>query len=87
MAELYCSEDTPQRVYWDRKFYSSFLEQVAALNGSSTLYVGNLSFFTTELQIYEVFSRVGPIKRIIMGLNKDTKTPCGNYCSMVDFVK
>ena len=50
-----------------------------ALHGSSTLYVGNLSFYTTELQIYETFSRVGPIKRIIMGLNRETKTPCG-FC-------
>jgi nuclear cap-binding protein subunit 2 len=52
---------------------------VDALHGSSTLYVGNLSFYTTELQIYETFSRVGPIKRIIMGLNRETKTPCG-FC-------
>jgi nuclear cap-binding protein subunit 2 len=72
-------EETPQRIYWDRKYYTSFEEQVDALHGSSTLYVGNLSFYTTELQIYETFSRVGPIKRIIMGLNRETKTPCG-FC-------
>jgi nuclear cap-binding protein subunit 2 len=77
MAELYYTEDTPQRVYWDRKFFVSFEDQVEALNGSSTLYVGNLSFYTTENQIYELFSKVGPLKRIIMGLNKETKTPCG----------
>jgi nuclear cap-binding protein subunit 2 len=49
------------------------------LKASSTLYVGNLSFYTTETQIYELFSRCGDIKRIIMGLNKNTKTPCG-FC-------
>jgi len=46
---------------------------------STTLYVGNLSFFTTEEQIYELFSKAGEIKRIIMGLNKYNKTPCG-FC-------
>lgn len=50
---------------------------------SATLYVGNLSFYTTEEQMYELFSRVanvpggGGIKRIIMGLDRNTKTPCG----------
>ena len=41
--------------------------------------VGNLSFYTTEEQIYELFSRCtnpeegGGIKRIIMGLDRNTK--------------
>jgi len=54
-----------------------------ALSHSATLYVGNLSFYTTEEQMYELFSRVtnvtggGGIKRIIMGLDRNTKTPCG----------
>ena len=46
---------------------------------SATLYVGNLSFYTTEEQIYTFFSKSGPVKRIIMGLDKFTKTPCG-FC-------
>lgn len=46
---------------------------------SSTVYVGNLSFYTTEEQIYELFSKCGRIKRIIMGLNQKTQTPCG-FC-------
>lgn len=29
------------------------------LASSSTLYVGNLSFYTSEEQIYELFSKVG----------------------------
>ena len=41
--------------------------------------MGNLSFYTTELQIEEVFKAVGPVKRVIMGLNMKTKTPCG-FC-------
>ena len=51
-------------------------EQDRRLLTSATLYVGNLSFFTTEEQIHELFSRAGDVKRIIMGLDKTTKTPC-----------
>jgi nuclear cap-binding protein subunit 2 len=52
------------------------MNKIKKLLQSTTLYVGNLSFFTTEEQIYELFSRVGDIKRIIMGLDKVRKTPC-----------
>eukprot|EP00823_Brevimastigomonas_motovehiculus_P006994 TRINITY_DN6005_c0_g1_i1.p1 TRINITY_DN6005_c0_g1~~TRINITY_DN6005_c0_g1_i1.p1 ORF type:complete len:406 (-),score=159.65 TRINITY_DN6005_c0_g1_i1:36-1160(-) len=52
---------------------------LADLRSSTTLYVGNLSFFTTEEQIYELFSRCGMVKRVIMGLNRVNKTPCG-FC-------
>jgi nuclear cap-binding protein subunit 2 len=45
-------------------------EQDTKLSQSTTLYVGNLSFFTTEEQIHELFSRTGDVKRIIMGLDK-----------------
>lgn len=46
---------------------------------TTTLYVGNLSFYSTEEQIYELFSKVGQVKRIIMGLDRLQKTPCG-FC-------
>ena len=47
--------------------------------GPGTLYVGNLSFYTTEAQIYAAFGIIGPIKRVVMGLNRNTKLPCG-FC-------
>ncbi|KAF8602677.1 RNA-binding domain-containing protein [Ceratobasidium sp. AG-I] len=55
------------------------------LEKSSTLYVGNLSFYTTEEQIYDLFSKCtssedgGGVKRIIMGLDRNSRTPCG-FC-------
>ncbi|CAE6428547.1 unnamed protein product [Rhizoctonia solani] len=55
------------------------------LDRSSTLYVGNLSFYTTEEQIYDLFQKCaspedgGGVKRIIMGLDRNTRTPCG-FC-------
>ncbi len=79
MSELYHVDATPQHICWDRKYYNNFEDQLKALKNSRTVYVGNLSFFTTEAQLLETFSVVGPVKRIIMGLNMITKTPCG-FC-------
>ncbi len=41
------------------------------------MYIGNLNFFTREEQIYDIFSRVAHVKRVVMGLDKNSKTPCG----------
>lgn len=49
---------------------------------SATIYVGNLSFYTSEEQIYELFSKCGMIKRIIMGLDRFKFTPCG-FCFII----
>ena len=49
------------------------------LERSTTIYVGNLNFQTTEETIYSTFIDCGPIKRIIMGVNKITHEPCG-FC-------
>jgi len=49
------------------------------LKDATTLYVGNLSFYTTEEQVYELFSKCGEIKRLVMGLDRYNKTPCG-FC-------
>ena len=46
---------------------------------SSTLYIGNLSFYTTEEQLHQFFSKCGALKRIVMGLDRHRKTPCG-FC-------
>uniref|UniRef100_A0A224XV42 Nuclear cap-binding protein subunit 2 n=1 Tax=Panstrongylus lignarius TaxID=156445 RepID=A0A224XV42_9HEMI len=70
---------TELSTYRDQHFKGSRIEQERLLLNSSTLYVGNLSFYTTEEQIYELFSKCGDIKRIIMGLDKYKKTPCG-FC-------
>lgn len=44
---------------------------------TATLYIGNLSFYTSEEQIHALFSTCGQLKRIIMGLDRNLKTPCG----------
>ncbi|KAJ7558536.1 hypothetical protein O6H91_04G044700 [Diphasiastrum complanatum] len=76
MARLF--KDPKQiSAYKDRRFSGSDRDFQEKLRESSTVYVGNLSFYTTEEQMYEVFSRCGDIKKIIMGLDKNSKTPCG----------
>lgn len=49
---------------------------------SKTIYVGNLSHFTTEEQIHELFAKCGSISRIIMGLDRVKLTPCG-FCFVI----
>ena len=79
-AALWHNEaENTQKIYVDRQFFASYEDQVKSLQGSKTVYIGNLSFYTTEAQIYELCSRVGPVKKVIMGLNRRTKTPCG-FC-------
>ncbi|XP_049728807.1 nuclear cap-binding protein subunit 2-like [Loxodonta africana] len=65
--------------YRDQQFNGNNDEQEKLLKESSTLYVGNLSFYTTEDQIYELFGRCGDIKNVFMGLDKIKKTACG-FC-------
>ena len=40
------------------------------MHSTSTLYIGNLSFYTTEEQITELFAKCGDLKRVVMGLDK-----------------
>eukprot|EP00878_Enallax_costatus_P006773 GHUV01007099.1.p1 GENE.GHUV01007099.1~~GHUV01007099.1.p1 ORF type:complete len:274 (+),score=116.75 GHUV01007099.1:449-1270(+) len=65
--------------YVDRRFDGTKDEYFEQLAKASTLYIGNLSFYTSEDQIYELFSKVGIVQRVIMGLDRNTKTPCG-FC-------
>ncbi|KAH8382847.1 hypothetical protein KR009_005575 [Drosophila setifemur] len=65
--------------YRDQHYKGSRSEQERSLRDSTTLYVGNLSFYTTEEQIHELFSRCGDVRVIVMGLDKYKKTPCG-FC-------
>ena len=64
---------------WDRRILPTYEDAVRALTGSFTVYVGNLSFFTSELQIHAAFTPCGPVRSVIMGLNRVTKSPCG-FC-------
>lgn len=68
-----------RRPYVDWKFQGGEQLWNKMMETSSTVYVGNLSCYTNEYQLYELFTRCGSIKRIIMGLDRIKKTPCG-FC-------
>jgi len=74
-----------KKLYWDRSHYSSPAAQRTALTQSSTLYVGNLNFSTRQVHIRRHFeSLLGPVRRVVLGLDRMKKTPCGfcfvEYC-------
>jgi nuclear cap-binding protein subunit 2 len=69
----------PITIFKDKKFPGTQKDFEDGLNNSHMVYIGKLSTFTTEQQIYSYFSRIGLIKRIIMGINRIDKTPCG-FC-------
>lgn len=68
----------PKRLYIDRTNYSRE-EWLAKLEETRTVYVGNLSFFTTEEQVLARFEEYGGISRVVIGKNKTKKVPCG-FC-------
>ncbi|KAL8451321.1 hypothetical protein Emed_002049 [Eimeria media] len=76
MAELYAGlEEVP--TYYDKRTCSSLEDWNEAVRTSRAVYVGNLNYFTTEEELYELASHAGSVDRIVMGLNRLTRAPCG----------
>lgn len=94
MARLLKLLDPTISAYFDRRFPSSTgageqqkrNEFEEALRTSTTVYIGNLAFTTSDFQLYELFSKAGDIKRLIMGLDATKKTPCG-FCFVSYFTR
>lgn len=79
-ASVLLHTDNPnQKLYWDRSHYSSPAAQRLVLTKSATLYVGNLNFSTRQMHLQRHFEQLGPVKNIIMGLDRMKKQPCG-FC-------
>jgi nuclear cap-binding protein subunit 2 len=74
---LLSADAANKKLYWDRSHYDSPEAQMRALALSSTLYIGNLSFSTRVSHIKALFSTVGTVKSINMGMDRFHKTPCG----------
>ena len=68
-----------QSEYYDRRSGLSQDDYKKRLTTSTTLYVGNLSFYTSESQLMELFSMCGRVKNLYMGLNNKSFRPCG-FC-------
>lgn len=64
---------------------------IKKFSNSKTIYIGNLSYHTKEEKIWNLFFKVGKVKRIIMGLNRFNLTPCGfcflEYFKLIDAQK
>lgn len=78
MAHLFIDLN-PSTHYWDKKSGLTREEWGERLKQSRTLYVGNLSFYTNEDQIYSLFAQAGTVTKVVMGLNRFKKSPCG-FC-------
>ena len=79
LYEEFIKLSNEEKPYIDRKSGLSEEEYLKKLSESTTLYIGNLSFYTEEHQIIELFEYCGQVKNVIMGLNKNNGTPCG-FC-------
>lgn len=77
-ASLY-ENPNPDSEYIDRHRGYGPEEYKEKLLESVTVYIGNLSIYTNEEQVYELFSLCGKVKRVIMGLDRFKRTPCG-FC-------
>jgi nuclear cap-binding protein subunit 2 len=73
------NEAQEKQLYWDRSHYDSPAAQIRALHNSSTLYVGNLAFTTRTQHVRAHFGLLGSVRKIVMGLDRLKKTPCG-FC-------
>ena len=72
--------------YYDKRSKLSEKEYFSKQKKSTTLYVGNLTAYTKEETLFRIFSMVGPIDRLILGLNKKFMIPCG-FCFVIYFTR
>ena len=58
----------PQYATFDKANYATQEQALEALEKSSTIYVGNLDPQTSEMQIRDFFSVMGPVVNVIKGI-------------------
>lgn len=71
-----------QNKYYDKALCANYDDWKNAVINSRTVYVGNLSVHTKREHIKQHMEKVGEVDRVIMGLNRIEKTPCG-FCFVV----
>ena len=74
---LFANSTEDKKLYWDRSHYDSPESQMKALAKSSTVYIGNMAFSTRSYNVHSHFSQIGPVRRVVMGMDRFQKTPCG----------
>ena len=58
-------------------------EYFTLISLTRSLYIGNLSFFTSESSLLELLSMCGPVKHMVVGTNRNNRKSIG-FC-LVDF--
>ena len=84
-CSLYKKEEKKEK-YFDKRSKLSEKEYFELQDKSTTLYVGNLTVYTKEETLYKIFNSIGPVERIILGLNKKMMFPCG-FCFVIYFAR
>jgi len=79
MGSVYQQLKRRRKPYWDKKRFRSIEDALSSLNGTNTLYVGDISNDTTANQIHSVFSLVGRVQRVRIGINQASREGCG-FC-------
>ncbi|EOB13859.1 Nuclear cap-binding protein subunit 2 [Nosema bombycis CQ1] len=83
--EKYFIEENPT-FYREKTFSGTDEEYRAQLNNSCYLYVNNIDNSVEEYRLWELFGMIGPVKRIIMGINRNSLTFCG-FCFVEYYTK
>ncbi|CAD26220.1 similarity to 20kDa NUCLEAR CAP BINDING PROTEIN [Encephalitozoon cuniculi GB-M1] len=65
--------------YREKTFVGTDEEYLEAKRSSSTVFVSNISTSVREERIWELFLLCGPVRRVVMGLNRNTLRFCG-FC-------
>ncbi len=76
-ADLMNASVLDKKLYWDRSQYKTKESYMTNLHKTSTVYVGNLTFSTRSSHLKALFSTLGPVNEIRLGLNRYTQSPCG----------
>ncbi|KAI4291841.1 nuclear cap-binding protein subunit 2 [Pancytospora philotis] len=74
--ERYLLPECGRRVYREKSFKGTEEEYLQLLEDSSTLYITNISEQIREERLWHLFGICGEVRRVIMGVNSSTKTPC-----------
>jgi nuclear cap-binding protein subunit 2 len=74
---LFANSTEDKKLYWDRSHYDSPESQMKALGKSGTVYIGNMAFSTRSYNVHSHFSQIGPVRKVVMGMDRFQKTPCG----------
>lgn len=75
----YFDKPFENKIYLEKTFQGTEEDYLNMLKNSSTLYVGGLQQGIREERLWFLFSILGNVKRVIMGINKSQLVPCG-FC-------